>query len=463
MSAVSVARCVRDQQVQDSMRTLMREMALDTIADPALATACVARPAGITAVAMQALYVVVQVAAAKQAALEASIESSALTAPRRSLHGGVNGAAHTTQPAEVEFADAMRRVKAEATFASPSQVSVVLVGFGAVGTRIAEVLLNSGALHATALSVITRQPRCSTKLMGMGVQCYTQFPSATLSTADVVIVACQPGQFLRVADAMKASGSAAGKISLSASSWTSCLSPTCIVLSCMCGVAAEKVAAQLGHPLCLACSIDVPLIARGADAFNDEERILTRFQRLEASSAASLLPIMEFLSDHERAIVGDHHDNPQRRGLAHYASQLANAFPADPVVFFNRLLHALSVSAHQRGLKPAAVERLVTTLVVLRRASGSTRVQTGLEAAPGMVTAAPLRYTQSHGGGGGVETASKPVSGGYGGSAGQATTISLHSLAAGLGLASPVAVLPLIREAFGRTLAEVARQAVVLL
>lgn len=198
------------------LRSTLLDVALSTSLDPALATVCVTRPHAIQAIAKQVWYTV---------AICAQLKTSCEAAQ-----------APLTLPA---FTTAPRRPRGAAA-ATPSQLNVVLIGCGSCGSRISHHLIETELLHPSALSVITRQPEQLGALSKRGVRCFQQGETTVVKQADVIILACQPGQLSTVAKQIE------GNISAHA-----------LLLSVCCGISAQKVSSTFRHPLTIATSVEV--------------------------------------------------------------------------------------------------------------------------------------------------------------------------------------------------------------
>eukprot|EP00758_Cryptobia_borreli_P005985 Tbor_TRINITY_DN5039_c0_g1::TRINITY_DN5039_c0_g1_i1::g.13958::m.13958 len=115
----------------------------------------------------------------------------------------------------------------------PSQLSVVIVGCGSVGSVIASKILSSNIVHPTSLYLMTRQPHTLCKFAALGVRCGTLNEEA-VERADVIIIATQPEQLQEVSKQLKGH-----------------ITPPTIVVSLCVGVPVEKVCSLFEHPLTL--------------------------------------------------------------------------------------------------------------------------------------------------------------------------------------------------------------------
>ena len=127
--------------------------------------------------------------------------------------------------------------------ALPSQLTVGIIGCGAIGAQVLEAVLSSKLYHVTCLVVSTRQPCSLPAYTQAGVRvCFDN--AAAAEAADVLILACQPCQLPDVASHIR------GRVR-----------PSAVVFSTLLGVSAGRLATVLGHPHCATTDVEVATLA----------------------------------------------------------------------------------------------------------------------------------------------------------------------------------------------------------
>ena len=319
MSVASLSRIARENAAAGNTFSLLCSIAGATIADPELSALADARPHLVDAIAAQCCFCALAVSKSKAAALAAL---------------SVNGKGG----AQLDNAVTKAQAAATSLSTSPLQVRIVVVGLGGVATRIVERLLKSRQVPPTSITVVTRQAQFPSAFASVGVPCHNGFTDA-LPAADCVIVATQPGHFSTAAAAMK-------KAKMPASA---------LVVSTCAGISAEKVAAELAHPLCVATSVDVDVLSKAAADFAEQDAVLAQYRRATFTASKSVLSSAVPLDVADASLVAG---DPRARATERERRTTKAAYPSLTVEFLHKLTFCLAAAAVARGMAQPEAMRL---------------------------------------------------------------------------------------------------------
>jgi hypothetical protein len=315
------------------MLSLLMDIASGTVADPDLAQLVLVRPHCVEAIATQALYVALLVNRLKAACL-------------------------SHLPTQSSTPRALQPVNDLAPVATPLQIRVTVVGLGGVGTRIVETFLASQRIHPTAIAIVTRQSKFKASFADAGVRCFNSFEES-LHAPDLLVVACQPGHFTAAAKMITSSGK---------------LAPSTVVFAVCCGISADKVAAELEHPLCLASSVDTDRITRTTEGWEKEDAVVAQHRRAAFTASKTMLEVQAVQLSPEEAAIAATSDGERRRQRRLRLLDLS--FPSASIEFSNRIIHVLTASAMQRGLTTQGSLQLALHLTLARDAIAPTKLPT---------------------------------------------------------------------------------------
>eukprot|EP01063_Lacrimia_lanifica_P027870 TRINITY_DN3973_c0_g12_i1.p2 TRINITY_DN3973_c0_g12~~TRINITY_DN3973_c0_g12_i1.p2 ORF type:complete len:339 (+),score=87.94 TRINITY_DN3973_c0_g12_i1:38-1054(+) len=125
----------------------------------------------------------------------------------------------------------------------PTEITIGIIGCGVVGGSILEALLKTKLFHATCFTVSTRQPEAAPPFLKGGINvCFDNECAA--QSSDLLFLCCLPTQLQDVAAKIR------GKVK-----------PSCVVVSTLLGVTAERVVTVLGHPHCMVTSVDTKALS----------------------------------------------------------------------------------------------------------------------------------------------------------------------------------------------------------
>jgi hypothetical protein len=305
MSTNSIEKYSRQHVDNAATIRLVTDIALGTVLDPDLHRAVLARPWCVDAIARQVLYFAIVASAVKHDALE--------------------------QP------EAARSIAFSHLVSTPLQTNVVVIGLGNVGSAIVDLLLKSQQFHPTAITIVTRHDKFPSRFEAAGVRCYSD-AAECISDADVIVFACQPGQFAAAAKTVREANLRKG----------------CVAMCVCAGISADKAAAELGKAHCVATDIDASRLAKLAEMRELQLQTNARNKRLDFASVK--VPGMTPTAPPPHSDTGD--SAAQRREYAH------SCFFANAPDFVNRCLHALVAAALARGAKPAEAVRSVAAVLL---------------------------------------------------------------------------------------------------